>query len=53
MVKPFLYLKDMRSFSRFGLSIGKLLFFEESVDLYWARQQVFKERLTLAAQRHS
>ncbi|MEH6765186.1 MAG: CusA/CzcA family heavy metal efflux RND transporter [Aequorivita antarctica] len=40
-------IKDMRSFSRFGLSIVTIVF-EESVDLYWARQQV-QERLTQAA----
>lgn len=40
-------IKDMRSFSRFGLSIVTIVF-KESVDLYWARQQV-QERLTLAA----
>ena len=40
-------IKDMRSFSRFGLSIVTIVF-EENVDLYWARQQI-QERLTLAA----
>jgi len=40
-------IKDMRSFSRFGLSIVTIVF-EENVDLYWARQQV-QERLSLAA----
>ena len=40
-------IKDMRSFSRFGLSIVTIVF-EESVDLYWARQQI-QERLTLAS----
>ena len=39
-------IKDMRSFSRFGLSIVTIVF-EEGVDLYWARQQV-QERLSLA-----
>ncbi|OJW81814.1 MAG: acriflavine resistance protein B [Bacteroidetes bacterium 46-16] len=39
-------IKDMRSFSRFGLSIVTVVF-EENVDLYWGRQQV-QERLTLA-----
>lgn len=38
-------LKNMRSFSRFGLSIVTLVF-EEDVSVYWARQQV-SERLTL------
>lgn len=38
---------EMRSFSRFGLSIVTVVF-EENVDLYWARQQV-QERLTLAS----
>lgn len=40
-------IKDMRSFSRFGLSIVTIVF-KENVDLYWARQQV-QERLTIAA----
>lgn len=40
-------IKDMRSFSRFGLSIVTIIF-EENVDLYWGRQQI-QERLTLAA----
>lgn len=40
-------IKDMRSFSRFGLSIVTIVF-EESVDLYWARQQV-QERLSQAS----
>lgn len=40
-------IKDMRSFSRFGLSIVTIVF-KEDVDLYWGRQQV-QERLTLAA----
>uniref|UniRef100_UPI004048073B CusA/CzcA family heavy metal efflux RND transporter n=1 Tax=Roseivirga sp. TaxID=1964215 RepID=UPI004048073B len=39
-------IKEMRSFSRFGLSIVTIVF-EESTDLYWARQQV-QERLSLA-----
>lgn len=40
-------IKDMRSFSRFGLSIVTIVF-EEGVDIYWGRQQV-QERLSLAA----
>lgn len=40
-------IKDMRSFSRFGLSIVTIVF-QENVDLYWARQQV-QERLSVAA----
>lgn len=40
-------IKDMRSFSRFGLSIVTIVF-EENVDIYWARQQV-QERLSQAA----
>lgn len=36
-------LKEIRSFSRFGLSIVTIVF-EEKVDVYWARQQV-AERL--------
>lgn len=39
-------IQDMRSFSRFGLSIVTIVF-NEDVDLYWARQQV-QERLTIA-----
>ena len=39
---------EMRSFSRFGLSVVTLVF-EDDVDVYWARQQV-NERLTTAAQ---
>lgn len=39
-------IQEMRSFSRFGLSIVTIVF-KEHVDLYWARQQV-QERLTLA-----
>lgn len=38
---------EMRSFSRFGLSIVTVVF-EEGIDLYWARQQV-QERLTFAS----
>ena len=37
---------EMRSFSRFGLSVITLVF-EDDVDVYWARQQV-AERLTEA-----
>ena len=40
-------IKQMRSFSRFGLSIVTLVF-NEGVDIYWARQQV-GERLTIAS----
>ncbi|MBX9856025.1 MAG: CusA/CzcA family heavy metal efflux RND transporter [Gemmatimonadaceae bacterium] len=40
-------IQDMRSFSRFGLSIVTIVFGEE-VDLYWARQQV-AERLAVAS----
>jgi cobalt-zinc-cadmium resistance protein CzcA len=39
-------IKDMRSFSRFGLSIVTIVF-KENVDIYWGRQQV-QERLTIA-----
>ncbi len=38
---------NMRSFSRFGLSIVTIVF-RDNVDLYWARQQV-QERLAQAA----
>ena len=37
---------EMRSFSRFGLSVITIVF-KEDVDVYWARQQVF-ERLAQA-----
>lgn len=40
-------IQDMRSFSRFGLSIVTIVF-KENIDIYWARQQV-QERLTIAA----
>jgi len=39
-------LKEIRSFSRFGLSLITIVF-EDDVDVYWARQQV-TERLKLA-----
>lgn len=38
---------EIRSFSRFGLSVVTIVF-EDNVDVYWARQQV-NERLTAAA----
>lgn len=37
-------LEEIRSFSRFGLSVVTIVF-KEDVDVYWARQQV-SERLT-------
>lgn len=42
-------IKEIRSFSRFGLSIVTVVF-NESVDIYWARQQI-GERLTIAAEK--
>jgi cobalt-zinc-cadmium resistance protein CzcA len=39
-------LKEMRSFSRFGLSLVTIVF-EDDIDIYWARQQV-SERLNNA-----
>jgi cobalt-zinc-cadmium resistance protein CzcA len=39
-------LKEMRSFSRFGLSLITIVF-EDDIDIYWARQQV-TERLKSA-----
>ncbi|MBI1286268.1 MAG: CusA/CzcA family heavy metal efflux RND transporter [Flavobacteriales bacterium] len=39
-------IEEVRSFSRFGLSVVTIVF-EEDVDVYWARQQV-NERLTEA-----
>ena len=38
---------EIRSFSRFGLSLVTIVF-KEHVDIYWARQQI-NERLSLAA----
>ncbi|HZY79522.1 MAG TPA: CusA/CzcA family heavy metal efflux RND transporter, partial [Cyclobacteriaceae bacterium] len=40
-------IKEIRSFSRFGLSVVTIVF-EDRVDVFWARQQV-NERLTQAA----
>jgi len=40
-------IEEIRSFSRFGLSVVTIVF-HDKVDVYWARQQV-NERLTLAA----
>ena len=37
---------EIRSFSRFGLSVVTIVFFD-NIDVYWARQQV-NERLTIA-----
>ena len=42
-------IKQIRSFSRFGLSLVTIVF-NEDVDIYWARQQI-NERLTDAAKR--
>ena len=39
-------LKEIRSFSRFGLSLITIVF-EDDIDIYWARQQV-TERLKIA-----
>jgi len=39
--------EEIRSFSRFGLSVVTIVF-QDNVDVYWARQQV-NERLTVAA----
>lgn len=39
-------IKEMRSISRFGLSVLTIVF-DDDVDIYWARQQV-NERLTMA-----
>jgi heavy metal efflux system protein len=41
-------IEEMRSFSRFGLSVVTIVF-EEDIDVYWARQQV-NERLSVAAE---
>lgn len=39
---------EIRSFSRFGLSVVTIVF-KDNIDVYWARQQV-NERLTVAAE---
>lgn len=39
-------IEEIRSFSRFGLSLVTIVF-HESVDVYWARQQI-QERLSIA-----
>lgn len=39
-------IQEMRSFSRFGLSVVTIVF-KDNIDVYWARQQV-NERLTTA-----
>ena len=39
-------IQEMRSFSRFGLSVVTIVF-KDNIDIYWARQQV-NERLTTA-----
>src|SRR5688572_11764458 len=41
------YIEEIRSFSRFGLSVVTIVF-DDDVDVYWARQQV-SERLISAA----
>jgi heavy metal efflux system protein len=41
-------IEEMRSFSRFGLSVVTIVF-EEDIDVYWARQQV-NERLSTATE---
>ena len=41
-------IEEMRSFSRFGLSVVTIVF-QDKVDVYWARQQV-NERLTVATE---
>ncbi|TAE69201.1 MAG: efflux RND transporter permease subunit, partial [Bacteroidetes bacterium] len=39
-------LKEIRSFSRFGLSLVTIVF-DDKVDVYWARQQISERLLTL------
>ena len=41
-------INEVRSFSRFGLSVVTIVF-KDNIDVYWARQQV-NERLTVAAE---
>lgn len=40
-------IQEIRSFSRFGLSVVTIVF-QDKIDIYWARQQV-NERLTVAS----
>jgi cobalt-zinc-cadmium resistance protein CzcA len=40
-------IQEIRSFSRFGLSVVTIVFYD-NIDVYWARQQV-NERLTIAS----
>ncbi|MER2996702.1 CusA/CzcA family heavy metal efflux RND transporter [Pontibacter populi] len=42
-------IKEIRSFSRFGLSLVTIVF-EDNVDVYWARQQVAERLQTVASQ---
>ena len=42
-------LKEIRSFSRFGLSLVTIVF-NDKVDIYWARQQVSERLLLLQSQ---
>ena len=42
-------IKNIRSFSRFGLSIVTIVF-EEDIDVYWARQQVSERLITIQQQ---
>lgn len=42
-------IKELRSFSRFGLSLVTIVF-EEDVDVYWARQQVSERLQTIKSQ---
>jgi cobalt-zinc-cadmium resistance protein CzcA len=43
------YIDEIRSFSRFGLSVVTIVF-DEEVDVYWARQQVSERLITAARQ---
>ncbi|MCX2739400.1 CusA/CzcA family heavy metal efflux RND transporter [Pontibacter anaerobius] len=42
-------IKEIRSFSRFGLSLVTIVF-QEGVDVYWARQQVAERLQTVASE---
>ncbi|MFN9970828.1 MAG: efflux RND transporter permease subunit, partial [Phycisphaerae bacterium] len=42
-------LEELRSFSRFGLSLVTLVFTDDT-DVYWARQQVSERLVTLQSQ---
>ena len=42
-------IKEIRSFSRFGLSLVTIVF-EDNIDIYWARQQVSERLITVQSE---